>query len=125
MVNYGILTNEELFKLIARKDRGVFEFIYDKYAAAVYGTIVREIKLTKHADDILLQTFTDCFNLKFPFNAYTTIFRYLQNTSLDYIKKRKSFSVINPPLTIPFSKMSSVKDTYKSVVIPFKNELKK
>jgi hypothetical protein len=87
MVNYCELTNDELTKLIAVKDRGLMSFIYDKYAPAIYGLILRRVQVGKQADDILCKTFIDFFtalNSQFSFND---AFICLRNIATLYIKK--------------------------------------
>ncbi|MGI8634446.1 MAG: hypothetical protein ACR2KZ_03485, partial [Segetibacter sp.] len=62
MLNYNDLTDEELYRLIADNNLEVVEFVYDKYSPAIYGIILRKVKIRRVADDILTKTFTAFFS---------------------------------------------------------------
>jgi hypothetical protein len=64
MVDYSELTRDELYKLIEVKHRGVLLFLYNKYAPAIYGVILRQVDNRHDADDILCKTFVMCFRTR-------------------------------------------------------------
>jgi RNA polymerase sigma-70 factor (ECF subfamily) len=109
MSNYSNCTNEELFELMASKDEEAIKFIYDKYAPAIYGIILRKVKIRKEAHDILYRTFTKCFKDTFdPRFSTTSMFMYCHNIALSFIKKRNMLYIIRSAVTLPSPALLSV-----------------
>ncbi len=82
MLNYNNLTNHQLFKLISAENVSIINFIYDKYAAAIYGHILQQIKSPEKAEDILCKTFLSCFQTKPRTQSKNaTVFMYLLCTA--------------------------------------------
>ena len=61
------LTEKELFLLLKQKNENAFSYLYDQYAPLIYGVILREVKNSKVASEILKTTFLniidECKNL--------------------------------------------------------------
>jgi hypothetical protein len=96
MYNYSNLSNKELFKLIAGKDIGGIEFIYDKYSPAIYGVILQKVATRQEADNILSETFVTCFKGQSSPLSFTTMFVYLYNIAIGAIKKRDVLYMVPP-----------------------------
>lgn len=93
MLNYSMLTNEQLFKCIADKDRGVIKFVYDKYSPTIYGIILNEIRIKKEADSILYDTFITCFLQPGNDTSKTSMFINLRNIAISIIRKERYFTL--------------------------------
>jgi hypothetical protein len=63
-MNYDQLSEGALLKLIEDKDRSAAKFIYDKYAAAIYGVILKKSKHKTGCDEVLLKTFVSFYEGK-------------------------------------------------------------
>ncbi len=106
MLNYNDLTDEELYRLIADKNREVVEFVYDKYSPAIYGIILQKVKLRRVADDILTKTFIAFFNSQLHLSSSPiTIFMRLHNAACKYIKGRDVLHVSHSSLNIQFPRL--------------------
>lgn len=89
MVDYKELTREELYKMIATKNKGVIHFIYNKYAPAIYGLILKKVPEREVADDILFKTFMLCIKTQpNPSQALPGIFIRLHNIASNIMNKR-------------------------------------
>lgn len=111
MLAYNNLTNEELFKLMADKDQGVVQYIYDKYSPAIYGIIVQKIRFRKEAEAILIDTFISFFKEQ-SYSRFSkkSIFITLYNIAFDYIRKGNVFYLSHPAIDIPNVRRSSTND---------------
>jgi hypothetical protein len=53
------MTENQLFASLKQKDQEAFSFLYDQYAPSIYGIILREVKNSELASEILINTFTN------------------------------------------------------------------
>lgn len=51
------LTEKDFFLLLKEKNEQAFSYLYDTYAPLIYGVILREVKNSKLASEILQHTF--------------------------------------------------------------------
>lgn len=104
----GILTmnkQEELIAMCKRGDPAAYTELYNEHAGAVYNTIVRLVKHTAEAEDILQESFVAAFQgiARFTqaggFRAWVK--RIAINKSIDWIRKRKINFVELEPHLVP------------------------
>jgi hypothetical protein len=60
-ISYRDLPDDELTTLATANDKGLISFIYDEYAPAIYGLILRRVKVIHQANEILYRTFVAFF----------------------------------------------------------------
>lgn len=65
----GKYSEEELVALLKQNDRAAFSYLYDNYAAALNGIIIRMVEDVQLAEDILQEAFTKIWN---NFSQYDT-----------------------------------------------------
>jgi len=61
-ISKPFLSNEELEIYLSSKTRGCAEALYDKYANALFLTIIRIVPQKETAEDVLEQTFIEAWN---------------------------------------------------------------
>ena len=84
-----------LIDRIQAGDKNALFALYDKYAAALYGVIVRMCKEKEVAEDILQETFVKIWEKIQTYDAskgrfYTWSYRIARNTTLNYLRRSDS-----------------------------------
>lgn len=94
---------EELIAMCKRGDPAAYTKLYNEHAGAVYNTIVRLVKHTAEAEDILQESFVAAFQGIASFTPAggfrAWVKRIAINKSIDWIRKQKiSFVELEPHL---------------------------
>lgn len=87
--------DEEILKRLSQKDKDALYIIYDKYAGALYGVIIRMCRDKGNAEDLLQETFIKIWQKIDSYDAsrgkfYTWAYRIAKNTTLNSLRKPKS-----------------------------------
>ena len=91
MIDYNTLPDAKLISLIKDKHAGVYTFIYDKYAPAIYGTIKKSLTDPSEADALLLKLFVKCLSETPPVDqSCCSLFVYLYRNAMEMIKTHTS-----------------------------------
>jgi RNA polymerase sigma factor (sigma-70 family) len=95
-------TDEQIIELLHRKDVNGISLLYDKYASALYGTIVRVINNTEIAEEALQDTFTKVWRNFESYDSskgrlFTWLINIARNTAID-ATRQKGFNRQNQPL---------------------------
>ena len=82
------LQEEELIHLLKQKDRKGFAVLYDNYANALYGVILKIIQIEELAKDVLQDSFVKIWKNIHTYNAnkgtlFTWILNIARNTAID------------------------------------------
>ena len=82
---------DSLVKLVQSKNERGFHTLYNKYCGALYGVIIKLVKRTDVADDLLQDTFVkiwkhiDCYDNS-KGTLYTWMLNIARNQALDYLR---------------------------------------
>jgi RNA polymerase sigma-70 factor (ECF subfamily) len=84
---------EELVALLAGGDREVIGTLYDMYAGALFGVIVRIVRSEQIAEDLLQETFIRVWKNRASYNStkgrlFTWLINIARNIALDQVKSR-------------------------------------
>lgn len=87
------LEEDTLISLLQKKDQRAFNYLYDHYAGALYGLVLRIVTLKEYADEVLQNVFIKIWQHIDSFDAargklYTWIINIARNAALDYIKSK-------------------------------------
>ncbi len=88
-------SDELLIEALKAKKEQALSNLYDKYAGAIYGVIIRICKNEAAAQDILQDTFLTVWNKSHQYNAekgqfYTWVYRIARNKALNSLRKSKN-----------------------------------
>lgn len=87
------IAEEELVSLLRQQDRKGFEYLYDRYSAALYGVVLRIVRTEALAEDVVQEAFVKIWK---NFTAYErtkgTLFTWMlnvaRNTAIDKIRSQ-------------------------------------
>lgn len=118
MANYP--EDEQLIRQLSNKDRLALYTIYDKYAGALYGVILRMCRNEAIAQDLLQETFIKIWQKIDSYDAakgrfYTWAYRIAKNTTLNALRK--------PDLLIQSEDLSVYKNKTQEEKLPDYTEL--
>lgn len=99
------LSEQELVDLLLQQDEKGFNYLYDNYAAAIYGIINRVVTAKEYADEIIQDVFVKIWKNITQFDPekgrlYTWMINLARNTAIDYIRS-KGFQNEQKNQTIP------------------------
>lgn len=87
-------TDEVLLRLIAQREVGALDALYDRYAQTTYNVIARIVRDSSAAEEILQDTFWQVWRKAGEFRgggaAAAWLFRIARNKSLDHLRRRKA-----------------------------------
>ncbi len=90
---------KKIIKKIKEGDRKAFEYLYTIYIDMIFNTAISYTKNEKDAEEIVQEVFIKIYkniqSFKGEAKLKTWIYRIVINTSLNYIHKRKRFSIFN------------------------------
>jgi RNA polymerase sigma-70 factor, ECF subfamily len=89
-VNLHIDSNSLVTLILAKNEKG-FHILYDKYCGALYGVIIKLVKRTDVADDLLQDTFVKIWKYIQSFDnskgtLYTWMLNIARNQAIDYLR---------------------------------------
>ncbi len=102
-------TEEELVALLQSRSEAGFSYLYDHYAAALYGLLLHMSGQPEAANDLLQEVFVKIWNHFDRYDPamgrlYTWMIQITRNTALDYLKsKHYRNSLQNQPLSAAVS----------------------
>ena len=115
---------QEIIKAIAKGDRSAFQRLYLEYSDIVYNLALSYTKNIEEAEEVTQDVFTKVYlnNSKFKGNAKlkTWIYRITVNTSLDYLRKKKRFSLFS----LPQNDLSNIDFEHPGVLLENKENAK-
>lgn len=87
------LEENTLISLLQKKDQRAFNYLYDNYAGALYGIVIRIVTLKEYADEVIQNVFVKVWNHIDSFDSergklYTWMINIARNCSIDYIKSK-------------------------------------
>lgn len=87
------LPEDTLIDLLKKRDRRAFNYLYDNYAGALYGTIFCIVIHKDYADEVIQDVFVKIWKHVDLFNQdkgrlYTWMINIARNASLDYLKSK-------------------------------------
>ncbi|MBT8189308.1 MAG: sigma-70 family RNA polymerase sigma factor [Saprospiraceae bacterium] len=91
----SIMTQDDhIISLMKQKDKQCIEMIYDKYAAALYGVVLRIVRNESLAQDVMQESFIKIWKNSGNYNQsksklYTWILTICRNTSIDKVRSLK------------------------------------
>ena len=87
-------SNSELILLIQKDDRVAFYHIYERYSKRLYGFVLRYIKQTEDAEEIVQEVFVKIWESRNKIDAYSSfeafLFTIAYNTTISLLRKRTS-----------------------------------
>lgn len=88
------ITESQIIDGLIRRDEYVFELLYDNYASALLGVIMRVIKNKDHAEEVLQDTFVKVWQKidtysKAKGRLYTRMSNVARNNALDKLKSKE------------------------------------
>ncbi len=99
--NTNISTNEEeLVKLLKSKDRRGFAILYDRYSGALYGVILKVVRVEEIAQDVLQDSFVKIWKKVQHYDStkgtlFTWILNIARNTAIDKTRSKAYKQQIN------------------------------
>ncbi len=89
-----MLNQADLITNLKNKDEAALSQLYDAYAPAIYGVIIRMCKDEQHAQNILQDTFLTIWEKSHQFNPekgkfYTWAYRIAKNKTLNFLRADK------------------------------------
>jgi RNA polymerase sigma-70 factor (ECF subfamily) len=89
----GMLRENQITELLARKDQAAIALIYDYYAPALYGTILRIVRSEAVAEDVLQDTLVKVWRYADRYNAqqgrlFTWLINIARNTAIDAYRSK-------------------------------------
>ncbi|MFD1768861.1 RNA polymerase sigma factor [Sphingobacterium suaedae] len=87
------LAEDTLIDLLKKKDRRAFNYLYDHYAGALYGVIIRVVLHKNYADEVIQNVFVSIWNHIESFShergrLYTWMINIARHAAIDYIKSK-------------------------------------
>lgn len=87
------LEEDTLISLLQKKDQRAFNYLYDHYAGALYGIVIRIVSLKEYADEVIQDVFVKIWKYIDSFDAargklYTWIINIARNSAIDYVKSK-------------------------------------
>lgn len=87
------LSEQEIISLLLNQDEQGFNYLYDNYAAAIYGMICRVVAEKEYANEVLQDVFVKIWKNIKQFDAekgrlYTWMINLARNTAIDYIRSK-------------------------------------
>lgn len=84
-------TEQKLITLLQSNDRGAFEYLYDRYSAALYGIILKIVKDEDRAADAMQDTFLKIWKNIRTYNPdrgtlFTWMLNIARNTAIDKLR---------------------------------------
>jgi RNA polymerase sigma-70 factor (ECF subfamily) len=93
-LNYHQFEDTYLLQLISKQDPGALEELYDRHAQTAYSLIVRIIRDSTIADEILQETFWQVWQKASDFSGRGAVaawlYRIARNKSLDLLRRQKA-----------------------------------
>lgn len=99
MISKFTYTEQELILSLKNNNRGAFEYLYDHYASALYGIILKIVKDDEKAADVMQDSFLKIWKNIGSYNVekgslFTWVLNVARNTAIDRlrldVKKEKS-----------------------------------
>lgn len=87
------LSEDKLITLLKNKDEKAFNYLYDNYSGAIYGLILKIVKESDYADEVIQDVFVKIWKKIDQYDAskgrlYTWMINISRNTALDYVKSK-------------------------------------
>ncbi|TBN06618.1 RNA polymerase sigma factor [Hyunsoonleella flava] len=103
-----------LISNLKNKDEAALSQLYDAYAPAIYGVIIRMCKDEQHAQNILQDTFLTIWEKSHQYNPdkgkfYTWAYRIAKNKTLNFLRKDKKL-IQTEDLSVYKDKEESITD---------------
>jgi RNA polymerase sigma-70 factor, ECF subfamily len=107
---YASIAENELVALLQQQDRKGFEYLYDRYSAALYGVVVRIVRSEELAEDVIQEAFVKVWkNIASYEKTKGTLFTWMlnvaRNTAIDKIRSQE------------FKQQSKIQDVEQNVGI--------
>ena len=88
-------TDQQLIDLLKRKDQRAYIYLYDNYAAALFGMIKRIVGESEESTDLLQETFVKIWRNIDQFDAskgrlFTWLVQVARNTAIDFKRSSQS-----------------------------------
>ncbi|MBB3837676.1 RNA polymerase sigma-70 factor (ECF subfamily) [Runella defluvii] len=85
------LNESELLELLRRQDRKAFNYLYDNYSDALYGVILKVVRIEETAQDLLQEIFVKIWKNIAQYDSskgrlFTWMLNIARNTSIDYLR---------------------------------------
>ena len=118
-----IVDTETLVQMVKAKDEKGFEILYDNYCGALYGILIKIVKRTDVADDLMQETFVKIWRQIESFDVsrgtiFTWMLNIARNQAIDYLRSasyKQEMLHLNDELT------SLHKDCYATVTNHYSN----
>lgn len=109
-------SESELILQLQNKDQRALSMVYDQYAGAVYGVILRICKDEALAQDVLQEVFMKVWDKSHQYNSkkgkfFTWIYQIARNSALNAIRNRPNL-IQNEDLTVYSNKEAKEIETY-------------
>lgn len=93
MPPYPTYAEAELVELLKSKDEKAYTYLYDHYAAALYGVVIKALNSEDTAQDVLQEVFVKIWRNIDSYDAgkgrlYTWMLNIARNTSIDVLRSR-------------------------------------
>ena len=90
---YATIAENELVSLLQQHDRKGFEYLYDRYSAALYGVVLRIVRSEELAEDVVQEAFVKIWkNIGMYDRSKGTLFTWMlniaRNTAIDKIRSQ-------------------------------------
>ncbi|RZJ80720.1 MAG: sigma-70 family RNA polymerase sigma factor [Flavobacterium sp.] len=87
------LSEQEIVSLLIKQDEKGFNYLYDNYAAAIYGIVTKVVFDKEYADEIIQDVFVKIWRNISQFDPekgrlYTWMINLARNTAIDYIRSK-------------------------------------
>lgn len=87
------LSEQEIVSLLQQQDEKGFNYLYDNYAAAIYGIVTKVVFEKEYADEIIQDVFVKIWKNISQFDPekgrlYTWMINLARNTAIDYIRSK-------------------------------------
>lgn len=103
----NINTESQIIEGLIRRDEHIFEYVYDNYAAALLGAIMRIIKNKELAEEVLQDSFINIWQKIDTYSdakgkLYTWMYNIARNKALDKIRS-KEYSQMSATIAVEMS----------------------
>ncbi|MGO3109706.1 MAG: RNA polymerase sigma factor [Sphingobacterium sp.] len=87
------IAEDTLIALLKKRDRRGFNYLYDNYAGALYGVVIRVVLHKNYADEVIQNVFVKILNHADLFDdkkgrLYTWMINIARHAAIDYIKSK-------------------------------------
>ena len=94
MSTYEYLNEAQLIDSLKKRDQAAFSYLYDNYAAALYGVIIKIIGREEEANDLLQESFVKIWKSIATYDdskgrLYTWMLNITRNTAIDLLRSSK------------------------------------